>query len=191
MESPCSGVSKKEILSAPLHRTTIARRAKGQIRPRQEYREKCQLLTSVQEKELVKYIDQLTRRGLPPNHHKVRILAQDICGKWPGKKWTFKFVKRHKDSIISEYLTGFDINRKRADNHWQISKYFDLLEEKRKQYQYPPGNIYNMDEKGFMIGVLQKTVRIFSRAWKIQGKLKGAAQDGSRTWITLLACYQC
>ena len=45
-----------------------------------------------------------------------------------------------------------------------------------------------MDEKGFLIGMLQKTRRIFTKAWQEQGKLQGAAQDGNRTWITLVAC---
>jgi hypothetical protein len=43
-----------------------------------------------------------------------------------------------------------------------------------------------MDEKGFMIRVIQKTRRIFSKPWQEQGKLQGAAQDDNRTWITLL-----
>ena len=45
-----------------------------------------------------------------------------------------------------------------------------------------------MDEKGFMIGVLQKQHRIFTNTWQEQGKLQVAAQDGNRSCITLLAC---
>jgi hypothetical protein len=48
--------------------------------------------------------------------------------------------------------------------------------------------VYNLDEKGFLIGILQKIRRIFTKAWQEQGKLQGAAQDGNRTWITLIAC---
>jgi hypothetical protein len=45
-----------------------------------------------------------------------------------------------------------------------------------------------MDEKGFMIGVIQKTRRIFLNPWQEQRKLQSTAQDGNRTWITLLTC---
>ena len=45
-----------------------------------------------------------------------------------------------------------------------------------------------MDEKGFLIGVIKKIRRIFTKAWQEQGKLQGAAQDGNRSWITLIAC---
>ena len=71
--------------SEQLHRTTLARRAKGEIQPREDYREQCGLLSRAQKERLLKYIDELTRRGLPLNHHNVRTFAYNICGKWPGK----------------------------------------------------------------------------------------------------------
>jgi hypothetical protein len=45
-----------------------------------------------------------------------------------------------------------------------------------------------MDEKGFLIGLLNMTRRIFIREQLEEGKLLGACQDGNRSWITLLAC---
>ena len=45
-----------------------------------------------------------------------------------------------------------------------------------------------MDEKGFMIGKLQKTKRIFNLNHYGSGKLVGAGEDGNREWITLIAC---
>jgi len=44
-----------------------------------------------------------------------------------------------------------------------------------------------MDEKGFLIGYLQKVRRIFPRALIEKQKLLGTSQDRSREWITLLA----
>lgn len=55
------------------------------------------------------------------------------------------------------------------------------------EYEVLPHNIYNMDEKGFLLGVLQKTKRVFTRASFESGKLLGAGQDGNREWITILA----
>ena len=40
-----------------------------------------------------------------------------------------------------------------------------------------------MDEKGFLIGVLQKTKRVWSKSTEI----RGAGQDGNREWITIVA----
>ena len=177
-------------ISPQLHRTTLARRAKCQIRTRADYREQCGLLSKAQEQQLLEYINELTRRGLPPNTYNVRIFAQNICKKLPGKNWAAGFVRRHQDLIASQYLKGFDLTRKKADNWWLINNYFELMLKKQEKYNYEPENIYNMDEKGFLIGMVQKTKRIFIKAWLEQGKLQGAAQDGNRTWITLVA-YIC
>ena len=48
-----------------------------------------------------------------------------------------------------------------------------------------------MDEKGFLMGVLNKTLRIVPVKALRQGKVKGAGQDGSRGWITLIAGICC
>jgi hypothetical protein len=52
-------------------------------------------------------------------------------------------------------------------------------------------NIYNIDEKGFLIGKLQKTPRIFTRELYKQGNLTGADQDGNydlRRRHQIIAC---
>ena len=187
-ESSSPPLLDQDAHTVKLHRTTLARRAKGEIQSRRDYREKCGLLSRAQQEQLLKYIDDLTRRGLPPNHHNVRTFAFNICGVWPGKNWASRFVQQHREIITSQYLLGFDISRKRADNWWLVNQFFIIVQEKWKQYKYAPYNVYNMDEKGFLLGILQKMRRIFTRAWQEQGKLLGMAQDGSRTWITLVAC---
>jgi hypothetical protein len=101
---------------ANVHRTTVSRRVKGKTRSRADYREQCQLLLYEQERQLLQYIDTLTKRGLPPNQQNIRVFAQSICGKWPGENWVLRFVQRHSTVITSGYLTGFDILQKKANN---------------------------------------------------------------------------
>jgi hypothetical protein len=48
--------------------------------------------------------------------------------------------------------------------------------------------MYNIDEKGFMLGVLTRSKRVFSRRLYEKGKIKAHIQDGNREWMTLLAC---
>ena len=60
------------------------------------------------------------------------------------------------------------------------------IKQKFEQYRILPQNVYNMDEKGFFVGVLQKTRRVFNPAYVRSGKLLGAGQDGNREWITLI-----
>jgi hypothetical protein len=44
-----------------------------------------------------------------------------------------------------------------------------------------------MDEKGFMLGILQMIKRYFTSLEFIKGKLKGSSQDSNREWVTVIA----
>jgi DDE superfamily endonuclease len=44
-----------------------------------------------------------------------------------------------------------------------------------------------MDEKGFLVSMLTKLRRVFSRAVFKSGRVKNTIQDGNREWITVLA----
>jgi hypothetical protein len=44
-----------------------------------------------------------------------------------------------------------------------------------------------MDEKGFLLGCIGKSKRLFSRTLWEQGGIKTNMQDGNREWITTVA----
>lgn len=115
-------------------------------------------------------------------------LAYEITGKRPGKNWASRWLKKYSDTVISQYSTGMDSDRKRADKAYKYALYFEHIGRKIKQYNLSPGQIYNMDEKGFMLGILSKEPRIFSKSAYEQGIYKQFLQDGSREWITTIAC---
>jgi hypothetical protein len=48
-------------------------------------------------------------------------------------------------------------------------------------------NIYNWDEKRFLIGIAQSVNRILTRELYNNGQITSAKQDGSREFISLLA----
>jgi hypothetical protein len=141
-----------------------------------------------QELELLQYIKQLTERGLPPTRAMVRRFASDIAKRELGKGWIDRYIKRHDIHLISRWATGIDRSRHQADSQSKYSLYFELLRSKISQYNIKPRHMYNMDEKGFMLGVLTRSKRVFSRRMYENGKIKAHIQDGSREWITLLAC---
>ena len=62
-----------------------------------------------------------------------------------------------------------------------------MLEQKTKEYNILAQNTYNMDEKGFMIGVSTKQHRIFSKQAFQKGQILANIQDGNRQWITVIA----
>jgi hypothetical protein len=97
-------------------------------------------------------------------------------------------VQQHPNQLISKWTTAMDNSRYKADSERKYSLYFDLLRERIEQYHIEPHHMYNMDEKGFMLGVVGRSRRIFSRTSYKERKRRSTIQDGSREWITLLAC---
>lgn len=171
-----------------VNRITLSRRHKGIQRSRRDQYEEQRILNDQQAKDLIKYIDKLSGKGLYISHEMLRNFAKELTGKKPGNHWPGRFLKRHQIELSSAYTTAMDSNRKRADSAYKYSRYFDLLARKLDKYKVEPGNIYNMDEKGFLIGMLSKGLRIFSKRKYKQGNFKQRLQDGNREWITAIAC---
>jgi len=61
------------------------------------------------------------------------------------------------------------------------------LTEVIKKYKISTENIYNIDEKGFLLGLLNKIKQIVPLDMLQSKQLIGPAQDGSREFITLIA----
>jgi hypothetical protein len=56
-----------------------------------------------------------------------------------------------------------DRNRHQADSGEKYKHYFNLLQHKINQYYVKPCHTYNMDEKGFIIGITSREKHVFSR----------------------------
>jgi hypothetical protein len=93
----------------------------------------------------------------------LRNFVLEIAGIQPGIHWPGRFIKRHESELLFRYTTGIDSSQKRADSAAKYTLYFELLARKIEEYDIQPENIYNMDEKGFLIGVVSKSKRIFSK----------------------------
>jgi hypothetical protein len=173
-----------------VHHETLQCHFKGIQLSLAEYYKTRQLLSIEQEKVLVNQINMLSERRILPTNTIVKSLAFEICKKQPGKNWAYEFIQRHNNKIASVMLEGFDLSRKKADNYTSIKQYFDLVchlyivyfhvliylqvSQKQDQYRILLENYYNIDEKGFIIGVLKKTKRVVNINLFKKGKLKGA-----------------
>jgi hypothetical protein len=56
-----------------------------------------------------------------------------------------------------------DNNRHQADSGAKYSLYFGLMRDKITQYSIEARHTYNMDEKGFLIGITGCSKQVFSR----------------------------
>ncbi len=75
-------------------RTTLWKQYTRRTRSAIEKSENQSLLSHQQERTLVRYIKDLSERGLPPTPSMLRNFVHDIVKIWPGKGWCSRFCKR-------------------------------------------------------------------------------------------------
>ena len=56
------------------------------------------------------------------------------------------------------------VERHLADSKHKYELYFNLLHSKMEEHGIDERNTYNMDEKGFFVGIANRRKRIFSKA---------------------------
>ncbi|KAF1933347.1 putative pogo transposable element [Didymella exigua CBS 183.55] len=117
----------------------------------------------------------------------VQNFASSVASQPCSDSWVNRFLHRHRDQLTSQWATGMDSNRHNAESAYKYKLYFKLLQQKITQYKLEPEHTYNMDEKGFAIGVLGRSKRVFSRRQYEKKEVRQARQDGSREWVSLLA----
>ncbi|KAF2862531.1 hypothetical protein K470DRAFT_291444 [Piedraia hortae CBS 480.64] len=128
------------------------------------------------------------RRSLSQEQEElIKYISFIICQQDLGKNWPGRFVERNRKNLDCRYLNGIDLLRHKADSRESYRAYFEVLEKKIQGLEIQPENVYNMDEKGFLIGKGQKTKRVFNRNHYEQGQMIGAGQDGNHEWVTVMA----
>jgi DNA-directed RNA polymerase subunit H (RpoH/RPB5) len=64
-----------------------------------------------------------------------------------------------------------------ADSEEKYQLFFQLLLGKIQQYDIQPEHLYNMDKKGFLIRIIRRSKRIFSKAMYNRKEVREALQD--------------
>jgi hypothetical protein len=168
-------------------RSTVSRRDRGITIPRAEADQQQRKLDAQQERELCAYIEELTERRLPPTRQMIQNFASEIAQERVGDTWVQDFLHRHTEELLYKWTTAMDKVRHAADNSDKYEAYFDLLHSKIKEYNVRSADTYNMDEKGFAIGLVARSKRIFSKRSYEKRHNRQSLQDGNRVWVTLLA----
>jgi hypothetical protein len=166
-------------------RMTLMRRHKGET---ETYGLRQLSLHPQHEAELVRYIETLTERRLPPKRTMIQQFASQLAGKPVSESWVSRYLRRHPNHLISRSGKAMAKERTKADSGAKYNLYFKLLHEKIEEYNIQPIHIFNMDEKGFQLGRVGNTKRIFSRRLYEQKGARQALEDGSSEWITVIAC---
>lgn len=80
-----------------------------------------------------------------------------------GPEWYKKFLDRHPD-IKVKISVRLEKCRAEALNPTLVNEFYDILHQLVTEYQIPPENIYNMDEKGIQLGVGAREAVLVDRA---------------------------
>ncbi|KAF2825387.1 hypothetical protein CC86DRAFT_271795, partial [Ophiobolus disseminans] len=110
----------------------------------------------------------------------VQNFASTIAKTGVSESWVTRFINRNDNAIISKWTSGMDALRHQANSGLKYKLYYDLLHPKMSQYEIIPENTYNMDEKGFMIGVTTRSKRVFSKRQWDKKEVTSSLQDGNR-----------
>jgi hypothetical protein len=190
LELPEDGADFTLIQNADRHGvncSTLSQRWRGLAGPQSNGYTQQQLLKPQQEDKLVCYIEGLTAKLLPPTRQMICNFASEISGIYVGKAWVLPFLHCHHNMLTTKWSTAMDSNRHAADSYNKYKLYFELLHGKMSEYYVLPHNTYNMDEKGFMIGVVGRTKQVFSKQLWESKRMTSALQDKSRDWVTVVA----
>ena len=171
-------------------RTTLQHRARG----RRSLRDKAQsqqYLTVAEEKAVINFLVQQDHLGRPVRIKYVPSIAFGIASqrpasrrprKPPGKNWTQLFRKRHADVLKASKSRALDW--KRFDIRDKVVHWFDVIGEVLQDPAVLPENVWNTDETGVMLSMLNSVKVLVSK--DNQHGCRGARVQ--RTLITAIEC---
>ncbi|GJE90483.1 DDE-domain-containing protein [Phanerochaete sordida] len=163
-------------------RTTLTERRKGR-KTRKEAHASEANLSSAQEEMLVSWIKVLGHRRIPMTPTVLRDYASKLALRPVGMVWVRRFLKRHPDVKV-RWTTGLESCRAQALNRHAVSGYFDIIYDLIVRYDIPPENIYNMDEKGLLLGIGKRVRALVDRDQKTVNHI----EDGNRELVTAIEC---
>jgi hypothetical protein len=129
-----------------------------------------QVIQPQQELELVQYIADLHVNSLAPTREMIQNFSSEVAGRDVSMSWVERFLHRNHDQLTIQWVPPIDCTRQQADSVDKYNLYFNRLHQNIKDYKIKKGLTFNMDEKGFIIGVQNKSKRVFSKVvWMKDG----------------------
>jgi hypothetical protein len=158
------------------------------MKPRKVDAESRQKLSAKEERIIERHIQQLEVWGWPPMVSQLQKMATELLkakGDMEdiGINWSQRFLQRHPH-LKSRFVAPLDKDRVCLEDPKQILRFFELFKSTKAEYNVHDDDVYNIDEKGIMIGVLAKLKVICSH----KHKKTRTTQQGSREWVSLIEC---
>jgi hypothetical protein len=164
---------------------TLRRRQNG-IQSRRDSGPNSRRLSDLEEQTIVQFILDLDSRGKPSRIRFVEEMANSLLADRDaspvGKRWAHNFVKRQPE-LKTRIFRRYDYQRAKCEDPTIIRGWFRLVQNTIAKYSIQPGDTWNFDETGFMMGLIQSGMVVTGS--ERQGRLK-SVQPGNREWITAI-----
>jgi len=169
-------------------RRTLYRRLAGTTLPRVAAHEEQQRLTPSEEKAIVKWCFTQDDIGFPPRLDMVKDMAIHLefkrTGEVPpplGKNWISRFLRRHPDLAL-KLSSQLERQRAYANNPEILRDYFSKLGRIIREHGLRGFQIFNMDEKGFLMGLASRA-KVLCRRGRRNPRVM---HDGKRELVTVI-----
>jgi hypothetical protein len=171
-------------------RTTAWYRRKG--RPsRKTKAEEQQYLTPLEEKALVTHLLRMAALGTPIRIKFIPPLAFSLaCRRFPtkaikppNKNWPQAFTRRHPE-LKSRRTRAMDWNRHDNNIYDKVTQWYEVIEPELRGADVKPENVYNMDETGVMLSMLNSVTVLLGK--HDEHDYRGAGVK--RTMVTAVEC---
>jgi len=147
-----------------------------------------QKLSQIEEGVLVDWCLQLYRWGWPAKVNQLRAMATDLLkakgdtGEL-GVNWQGAFFKRWPQ-IKTKFVCAKGYKRFLAEDYDSFEHWFQLYKREKTANNVADCDVWNLDEKGVMLGVAGKARVIISK----YEKNPHTTQSGNREWVTSTEC---
>lgn len=165
--------------------TTLRRRRDGHA-AKSDAPSKLKKLTELEEEVIVRYIIELDTRAFPPRLCGVEDMANHLLRERDappvGKLWAHRFVKR-QPQLRTRFTRRYDYQRAKCEDPKIIGGWFALVQNTKAKYGILDEDVYNLDETGFMMGMIFPGMVVTTSDGFGKAKL---AQPGNREWATVI-----
>ena len=146
-------------------RSTLSDRLRG-IPSRHEAQRKHRAISPAVERSLIRWVDDMDASGFPPRLNlfkatAARLVSEDE-GPPLGSTWLRGFLNRHPE-LSSKFASGLNRQHALSSKPGPIKDYFQKLQMPLRKHNFLPNNIYNMDEKGVLLGMSNRAKVIVRR----------------------------
>jgi hypothetical protein len=143
-------------------------------------------LSNEEEDMIVQFLLDLDSRGFPSRPRFVEEMANSLLADRNappvGTRWAHNFIKRQPE-LKTRVFRRYDYQRAKCEDPDIIRGWFRLVENTIAKYGIRSDDIWNFDETGFIMGLMQSGMVV--TAAERQGKPK-SVQPGNREWITVI-----